>query len=236
MSASNAISLYNCQAVDAGKIPVVGINGFRNFAIEAVKSGKRIASFFAVPSSSYQVRLFAVIADDNVGNLLALSSDVSDKYPSLTPDCPQAHLFEREIAEQWNVIPQGHPWLKPVRFHQSYMANKGTKKEEPILPSVMDFFKVEGEEIHEVAVGPVHAGIIEPGHFRFQCFGENVLNLEISLGYQHRGVERALVGGPDKRTLHYMETLAGDTTIGHTTAYCQLMESLWGSNVSPRAQ
>ena len=100
----------------------------------------------------------------------------------------------------------------------------------------MDFFKVEGEEIHEVAVGPVHAGIIEPGHFRFQCFGENVLNLEISLGYQHRGVERALIGGPDKRTLHYMQTLAGDTTIGHTTAYCQLMESLSGSNVSPRAQ
>ena len=100
----------------------------------------------------------------------------------------------------------------------------------------MDFFKVEGEEIHEVAVGPVHAGIIEPGHFRFQCFGENVLNLEISLGYQHRGVERALIGGPDKRTLHYMETLAGDTTIGHTTAYCQLIESLSGSNVSPRAQ
>jgi Ni,Fe-hydrogenase III large subunit len=100
----------------------------------------------------------------------------------------------------------------------------------------MDFFKVEGEEIHEVAVGPVHAGIIETGHFRFQCFGENVLNLEISLGYQHRGVERALIGGPDKRTLHYMQTLAGDTTIGHTTAYCQLMESLSGNNISPRAQ
>jgi Ni,Fe-hydrogenase III large subunit len=236
MPTSNAISLYNCQAVDIRRIPVVGINEFRSFVIEAVKSGKRIASFFASPSSPHQVRLFAVLADDNAGNLLVLSSDVLDKYPSLTPDCPQAHLFEREIAEQWDVIPQGHPWLKPVRFHHSYSTGKGNKKEEPIAPSVMDFFKVDGEEIHEVAVGPVHAGIIEPGHFRFQCFGENVLNLEISLGYQHRSVERALIGGPDKRTLHYMETLAGDTTAGHTTAYCQLMESLSGNNISPRAQ
>lgn len=233
MPASNAISLYNCQAIDISKIPATGINEFRNFVIESVKSGKRIVSFFAVPWSSQRVRLFAILADDNAGNLSVLSSEVADKYPSLTPDCPQAHLFEREIAEQWNIIPEGHPWLKPVRFHKSY---SGNKKDEKILPSVMDFFKVQGAEIHEVAVGPVHAGIIEPGHFRFQCFGENVLNLEISLGYQHRGIERALVGGPDKRTLHYMETLAGDTTIGHTAAYCQLVEAICGCNVSPRVQ
>ena len=54
----------------------------------------------------------------------------------------------------------------------------------------MDFFRIEGEEIHEVAVGPIHAGIIEPGHFRFQCHGEKVYHLEISLGYQHRGIEK----------------------------------------------
>jgi Ni,Fe-hydrogenase III large subunit len=148
-------------------------------------------------------------------------------------------LFEREIAEQWSVVPEGHPWLKPVRFHPAYLAGQdawGRKNEDHKAPSVMDFFKVAGEQAHEVAVGPVHAGIIEPGHFRFQCHGEHVLNLEISLGYQHRGVERALAGGPDKRTLHYVETVAGDTTIGHTTAYCQLIESLSGDAVSPRAQ
>ena len=99
-----------------------------------------------------------------------------------------------------------------------------------------DFFQVEGEEVHEVAVGPVHAGIIEPGHFRFQCHGENVLHLEISLGYQHRGVERRLTGGPDKRTIHYMETLSGDTSIGHATAYCQSLEALCEHRISARAQ
>lgn len=65
------------------------------------------------------------------------------------------------------------------------------------LPSVMKYFQVEGHEVHEVAVGPVHAGIIEPGHFRFQCHGEIVPHLEISLGYQHRGIEEAILRGPE---------------------------------------
>jgi Ni,Fe-hydrogenase III large subunit len=86
-----------------------------------------------------------------------------------------------------------------------------------------------------VAVGPVHAGVIEPGHFRFQCFGETVFHLEISLGYQHRGVERALVGGPDRRTVHLLETAAGDTTVGHATALAMNLEALSGTEAPPRA-
>jgi len=164
------------------------------------------------------------LADGNAGTLSLSSTDVAEKYPSLTPECPQAHWFEREIAEQCGVIPQAHPWLKPIRFHS------------PTLPGVTNFFQIAGEEIHEVAVGPVHAGVIEPGHFRFQCHGEEVLHLEIALGYQHRGVERALIGGPNKRTIHYMETLAGDTTIGHATAYCQAVEALVNCQVPARAQ
>ena len=163
----------------------------------------------------------------------------SDRFPSLTPDCPQVHLFEREIAEQCGVRPEGHPWLKPVRFHASYRPGHdawGRQPGERPVVGVTDFFRVEGEEIHEVAVGPVHAGVIEPGHFRFQCHGEQVFHLEISLGYQHRGVERALVGGPNKRTIHTMETVAGDTTIGHATAYCQAVEALAGCQVPLRAQ
>ena len=89
--------------------------------------------------------------------------------------------------------------------------------------------------MHEVAVGPVHAGVIEPGHFRFQCHGEQVFHLEIALGYQHRGVERAVLGGPTKRTLPYMETAAGDTTIGHALAYAHAVEALAGARISARA-
>ena len=180
---------------------------------------------------------------------------VRDRYPALTPDVPQAHWFEREIAEQWGIVPEGHPWLKPIRFHPSYVPSRdawGRDKATPIEPCVTNYFRVEGEEIHEVAVGPVHAGIIEPGHFRFQCHGENVLHLEIELGYQHRGIERAswiadadcglrirsmrLLRNPNSRTVHYMETLAGDTTIGHATAYASILEALGDVTPSPRAQ
>src|SRR5262249_58134158 len=131
----------------------------------------------------------------------------------------------------------GHPWLKPVRFLHSRRPGHdawGRADAEAIIPGVIDFYRVEGEEIHEVAVGPVHAGVIEPGHFRFQCHGEHVFHLEISLGYQHRGVERRLVAGPNKRTVHYMETLAGDTTVAHTTAYCHVLEALGGGRATPR--
>jgi Ni,Fe-hydrogenase III large subunit len=99
----------------------------------------------------------------------------------------------------------------------------------------MEFFRVTGEEVHEVAVGPVHAGVIEPGHFRFQCFGEQVMHLEISLGYQHRGLEPQLLGGPHPTTLYQLETVAGDTTIGHAGAYCQILEGLAGVEAPPRA-
>jgi len=85
-------------------------------------------------------------------------------------------------------------------------------------------------------VGPVHAGIIEPGHFRFQCAGEEVLHLEISLGYQHRGIERALIGGPHRVTMSQMEAVAGDTSIGHATAHASVLEALAGREAPLRAQ
>jgi Ni,Fe-hydrogenase III large subunit len=142
---------------------------------------------------------------------------------------PQAHYFEREIAEQFGVAVEGHPALKPVRDLAAWGdggAGPGTSR----------FFRVEGEEVHEVGVGPVHAGVIEPGHFRFQCHGERVLHLEIALGYQHRGIERAALGGPLPRTLIQMETAAGDTTIGHATAYATVVEALAGAEPPPRAE
>ena len=186
------------------------------------------------------VDLYAVLADSARGLLRVGKTTLdADRFPSLTPDCPQVHLFEREIAEQYGVRPEGHPWFKPVRFHASYRPGHdawGRKPGEAPVIGVTDFYRVEGEEIHEVAVGPVHAGVIEPGHFRFQCHGEQVFHLEISLGYQHRGVERTLVGGPNKRTIHTMETVAGDTSIGHATAYCQAVEALAGCQVPIRAE
>ena len=191
-----------------------------------------LSAFFCLP-----ILLVAPLANDAQGALELCRTRVAERYAALTPEAPQAHWFEREIAEQWGIVPERHPWLKPIRFHPSYSRRDawGREKGTQIEPCVTDYYRVEGEEIHEVAVGPVHAGIIEPGHFRFQCHGEDVLHLEIELGYQHRGIEQALVGGPNPRTVHYMETLAGDTTIGHATAYASIMEALGDVTASARA-
>ena len=209
------LTIYNGEAARAGDVPVVGFLEFRRSLLEP---GRRVAAMFAQDAT----RITAVLARAETSALELISTEVNGSFPSLTPDLPEVHLFEREIAEQFGIRPEGHPWLKPVRFLAA-----------PV--GITDFFEMTGEELHEVAVGPIHAGVIEPGHFRFQCHGENVFHLEISLGYQHRGIEKRLSGGPDRRTIHYMETLAGDTSVGQATAYCGILEGLAGTDVPPRA-
>ena len=232
------VTSRNGRALARADVPELPLEDLQREIVDAVAREERLVALFGSPHPSGAVALWAVLASDREG-LLRLGTAVvtGDAYPSLTPLCPQAHLFEREIAEEWALVPEGHPWLKPVRFVRSRRAGKDAWGRGDAAPTVgvMDFYRVEGDEVHEVAVGPVHAGVIEPGHFRFQCHGEHVFHLEISLGYQHRGVERSLVGGPTKRTIHTMETLSGDTTVGHASAYCQLAEALAGDRVSARA-
>ncbi|MDD5307526.1 MAG: NADH-quinone oxidoreductase subunit C [Deltaproteobacteria bacterium] len=231
--------VHHGTVVPLSSVEELLLPSFRAAVVDRVAAGARIAAFFGAPDGPQSLRLCAVLADDTAGELFVAAARVHGDYPALTPDCPQAHWFEREIAEQWGIRPQGHPWLKPIRFHRSYRGGLDAWSRpdgEEIAPGVVEYFKVHGEEIHEVAVGPVHAGIIEPGHFRFQCYGENVLHLEIELGYQHRGLERRFVGGPDRRTIHYAETLAGDTTVGHALAYCRVLETLAGVEAPARAQ
>jgi Ni,Fe-hydrogenase III large subunit len=228
----------NGQTVARTDVPEVPLSAFRTEIIAATVRGERLVALFGCAHPESSVELWGVLASDRDGVLRIARAHLSgDTYPSITAECPEAHLFEREIAEEWDVFPAGHPWLKPLRFvaPQRVGADVWSRGLTQAHVGVMDFYRVEGDEVHEVAVGPVHAGVIEPGHFRFQCHGEDVFHLEISLGYQHRGVERALVQGPTKRAVHYAETLAGDTTIGHASAYCHLVEALARDRVPARA-
>jgi Ni,Fe-hydrogenase III large subunit len=216
--------LSNASGLPWAEVPEWPAARFVEATAGQLRRGGRLCAWFGVPEGE-GVRLVAVIAFD-ADNTLAVgrSAPVTGSYPSLTVAHPQAHLFEREVWEQHGLTPVGHPWLKPVRRTRNHAPANG------------EFFRVDGPEIHEVAVGPVHAGIIEPGHFRFQCAGEEVLHLEIALGYQHRGLEEALPGGPHRATLSQMETAAGDTTIGHATAYATIQEILAGTEAPLRAQ
>jgi Ni,Fe-hydrogenase III large subunit len=224
VSAARALArLEPGVALPRAELPELAWEEFATALVDGVAAGRRVVAYFGAADATdgtgeRRSRLCLVLADDAAHVFeVATTSLAGDRLSSLTPRCAELHLSEREIAEQLALALVGHPWPKPVRLRHG------------------DFYQVQGAEVHEVGVGPVHAGVIEPGHFRFQCHGEEVFHLEICLGYQHRGVERALVGGPDRRSLHYAETVAGDTSIGHATAYAEVVEALAGTEVPARA-
>ena len=199
--------------------------------LAGARAGARLVGVWGWPAANDVVNLLAVLAADAAGRLSIFRTIVraGAAFPSLTPEIPSAQAFEREIFESLGVRPDGHPWLKPLLRHADLEERGARADPHP-------FFRVEGVGVHEVAVGPVHAGIIEPGHFRFQCSGETVLHLEIQLGYQHRALQTLLVDASAARRLVLAESIAGDTVIGHATAYCQAMETLAGAQAPPRAQ
>jgi Ni,Fe-hydrogenase III large subunit len=229
------LELRNRRAVPLAAVPREPPARFRDSVITAVAGGRRLIAFFGMPEPTGRTLLLAVLADDEAGTLDACATVVADRYHALTPECSEAHLFEREIAEQCAVIPEGHPWLKPVRRHPPDHRGPGDGAG-PYDRERYPFLEIAGEEVHEVAVGPVHAGIIEPGHFRVQAHGEQVLFLEIMLGYQHRGVETLLETRGRTRSVLVAEAIAGDTVIGHGEAYCAAIEALARSRKTPRAQ
>jgi Ni,Fe-hydrogenase III large subunit len=159
-----------------------------------------------------------------------VTSFVPDYYAeglaSLTAIHPQFHPFEREMHELYGIPFDSHPWLKPLRFSHDRRDKSSTMDSYP-------FYTIEGDELHEVNVGPIHAGIIEPGAFRFICDGEQVLHLEIALGYQHRGVEGEMVRNQNRlRQTLIAESIAGDTAVGHAMAYAEVVEKLAGKQAS----
>ncbi|MGH9797672.1 MAG: NADH-quinone oxidoreductase subunit C, partial [Candidatus Polarisedimenticolia bacterium] len=234
--------IVNGAAAAVRDLPRLPAGELHAAVVRVCRDGARIAAWCVVPRTVASagddrrngVALLAVIADDDAGRigLLTAVPDPQGAFPSLTPDLPQAQAFEREIFEDHGFRPAGHPWLKPLRRHR--FPGGGPDPAAAAAPA-HEFFRVEGPGIHEVAVGPVHAGVIEPGHFRFQCRGETVLHLEIHLGYQHRGAEALLLRSTPERRVVIAESIAGDTAVGHALAHCQALESLTGTPLPPAA-
>ncbi len=223
----------NSLPADVNEIPVIKYEVFYDNVIAFLKDeGKHCVGYYGVESDS-NLKLYCCIADDNKKSVALFAHELKKGQlvlKSLTPVCTQLHIFEREIHENFGVEFTGHPWLKPVR----YPHNRKAKAE------IMDnypFYNIESEELHEVGVGPIHAGIIEPGHFRFICNGEKVLHLEIQLGYQHRGIEELFVTKNNAlQRCILSESIAGDTAVGHALAHSQLIESLGGIEINETLQ
>jgi Ni,Fe-hydrogenase III large subunit len=238
MNAEESIRTFcNGESVSIHDFREMPLEDFLQSIVELTGLQWHVCSYFGIPEAE-GVELWCILSGKN-SRLTAIRSWVESGLPSIVAVCPEVHLFEREIAEQCGIHVVDHPWLKPLRYHHSWQHGRDAwvrSSGSAIAPSVSNFFRVEGDEIHEVAVGPVHAGIIEPGHFRFQCHGEKVYHLEISLGYQYRGIEKAIAGGPHRASMAQMETVAGDTTIGHSTAYAMITEALSGIQPSETAE
>jgi len=231
---ADLLPVTNGIALKRSKIPVLEFDLFRAKLLDMSRDGY-VVQFFGYVEED-ELFALAVMRLDN--QLFAGCTRLPESFASLTAESPKFNLFERELAEQFGVHPEGHPWFKMVRYEKNWRGQPdafGNKYEEDI-PGRYPYYRVKGEEIHEVAVGPIHAGIIEPGHFRFQCIGERVLHLEISHGYQHRGVERLLVKAAPLRRPFIAESIAGDTAMAGSLSYCQIIEALSGLTVSAEAQ
>jgi len=217
------LEITHGTAVPRERVPDLAFDHFRKEALDIVEGGGKIVQFFAYKDGE-TVKLLALLRN---GKLLVAGCDAPETYPAMSRQCEPFHMFEREIAEQFGIRPEGHPWLKMVRYHPNFMDRTdifGNDYTDDI-PGNYDYYSVDGPEIHEVAVGPVHAGVIEPGHFRFNCIGERVLHLEIQLGYQHRGIETLIPQVKAKRLPLLAESIAGDTTVGHSLCMAQAMEA-----------
>lgn len=164
------------------------------------------------------------------------------RVPSLAALSFPASRFEREMRDLLGIEPVGHPDPRPLVRHGFWPETFHPLRHDAVVPEFEDdgrpfpFTAVEGEGVYEIPVGPVHAGVIEPGHFRFNVLGETILKMRARLYFTHKGTERLFVGRQPAEAVEIAERVSGDTSVGHALAFCQAVEALAGVDVPPRAQ
>ena len=220
--------------VPLSDIPEVAYAEFHDeLAARLARPQYHVAHYFALPAGD-RMRFFCLLLDDARSRVL-IASHATEYYddgalPSLTALHPQMHPFERDIAERYGIRFDAMPWPKPLRFPADGYDRRSSIDNYP-------FYTMEGRSLHEVNVGPIHAGIIEPGAFRFICNGEQVLHLEIALGYQHRGAEAEFAATENRlRQACLAETVAGDSAVAHASAFAAAVERLAGFRAPERLE
>jgi Ni,Fe-hydrogenase III large subunit/Ni,Fe-hydrogenase III component G len=165
--------------------------------------------------------------------------DVSDpRVPSLAALSFPAGRFEREMHDLFGITPTNHPLPQRLvrHFHwptgwHPMLADAGDPPPFGDVDGPYPFRTVEGPGVYEIPVGPVHAGMIEPGHFRFSVVGETILNLKARLWFVHKGIEKLFQGRRPDQAIELAERVSGDTTVGHTLAFCHAIEDAQGLTV-----
>ena len=208
----------------------------------------RLASLHATDErpSGQGFRLHAVLDIPGRPGVVSVSAPVDPSlatFPSITPVMPAANWYEREVQDLFGLLPVGHPDPRPLVLYDDWPAGEFPLRKDfersrrpPRTPRPYEFRRVEGEGIMEIPVGPVHAGVIEPGHFRFSVAGEPIVSLEIRMGYVHKGIEKLSEAMPYPQGVMLAERISGDASAAHSVAYCQTVEGLAGAEAPERAQ
>lgn len=190
----------------------------------------------------YVHAVFAVDADATLFTLRAKLPANDPTYPSLTATIMAAHWYERLMGDQFGITAVGHPDWRRLMHHENVPAETyplrkdfawDTKLAHAHEPYPMQ--QVEGKGIYEIPVGPIHAGIIEPGHFRFTVRGERIVTLEGKLFFTHKGVEKLLEGKTPEQAMPFVERVTGNMAVAHSIAFCQAIERLSNTKIPERA-
>ncbi len=165
------------------------------------------------------------------------------RVPTLSDLSFPAGRFEREMHDTFGIVPEGHPFLRPLVRHSHWPEHwypmrhdAGNVPDMPRDGRPYPYLEVRGAGVYEIPVGPVHAGLIEPGHFRFSVVGETILKMTARLWFLHRGIERMFEGASLEDGVAITERISGDTAVGHTLAYCAAVEEALGVNVGEESR
>ena len=204
-----------------------------NLAVEQLAAGRwSLLGLWGEPDKVHMALL------DEALTIGVISLDCrGGRYPSVGQHHPPALRLERAAADLFGLAPQGLPDTRRWLDHGQWgvLHPLAARPGGPAAASSYRFLTAEGESLHQVAVGPVHAGIIEPGHFRFTAGGETVVRLEERLGYVHKGIEGLMAGAPIDRAAKLAGRTSGDSTVAYSLAFARAAEAALGVTPPPRA-
>ena len=228
-------------------VPVADLPALADIAVADLHA--RLLSLFASDERATQgcFLVHHVWSLPGLATFLRLSASVDPahpSFPSIAARHPAANWFEREVMDFFGLTPDNHPNPERVALHDDWPEGvwplRKDFRDDSVVPRIAGDFHpfrpVTGEGVFQVPVGPVHAGIIEPGHFRFGVAGEPVLYLQLRLFYVHKGIEKRFERLPWRHTLFLAESISGDTAVGHALAYSHAIERLARVEVPARAQ
>jgi Ni,Fe-hydrogenase III large subunit/Ni,Fe-hydrogenase III component G len=220
----------------------VSAEGWKRVAQELAADGARLLAMWASRGEGVMPTVRAVMLVHSGALLLSLRlADADTPYPGLEDYFPCAARMQRAMADLSGLRSSDsdtRPWLRHNAWPASFRPLIDLAMRSNDYPVGVDhypFVRVAGEGVHEIAVGPVHAGIIEPGHFRFSVVGEKVLKLEERLGYVHKGIERRFTELPALDGHRLAARVSGDSAVAFSWAYCQALEGSAGVEIPSRA-